>query len=207
LINVLLIFFGLRRIHLLMIDTALKFLKDWLNQELVTPANIVVTGNITRDADITNDKLHLSLIHIEEEKTLKDVNHLRRMNAADDFYTSVNPEIRLNLYVLVTYQYAGKNYEEALKQLSRVITVFQGKYVFNKPDFMKAEYEPLQQVIIDLYTQTIEQNSNMWQALGEKLSPSILYKVRVIGIQANRALSETAEIRAIGVNVIHKTFE
>jgi hypothetical protein len=188
-----------------MIDTALKFLRDYLNTQLL-PGNLVVMGNITKSDDITPDKIHLSLIHVEEERILKEVKHLRKVNIADNFYTAINPEIRLNLYILITYQYNGKNYEEALKQISRVATVLQGKYVFNKPDFTKQEYEPLDQIVIELYTQTIDQNSNMWQALGEKLSPSILYKLRVIGIQADRALDTTGEVKAIGVDVQHKPF-
>ncbi len=65
----------------------------------------------------------------------------------------------------------------------------------------------LQYIVVDLHSQTIEQNSNMWQALGEKLSPSLLYKMRVIAIQANRVLSTTGEVRAIGVDVTQKQFE
>ena len=190
-----------------MIDVALNFLKDFLNQEIVNPANLVVLGNITKDTDITEDKIHLSVINIEEEKVLKDVIHQKRMNINDNFYTTVNPEIRLNLYVLVTYQYNTKNYNEALKQLGQVVTVFQGKYVFNKPDFMKPAYEPLQQIFIDLQSQTLEQCSNLWQAMGEKLSPCLLYKVRVIGIQANRPLDTIGEVRAVGIDVSNKAFE
>lgn len=187
-----------------MIDVALKFLRDYLNQEITDPANSTVLGNITKESDITDNKIHLSLIQVEEEKVLKEVNHRRRANPTDDFYSIINPEIRLNLYILITYQYSGKNYDEALKQLSNVVTILQGKYVFTKPDFIKEAYEVLQQITIELYTQTIDQNSNMWQALGEKLSPSLLYKMRVIGIQANKVLDTTGEVRAIGIDVVHK---
>lgn len=190
-----------------MIDTAMKFLRDYLNQEIINPANPVVLGNITKESDIVDDdKIYLSLIQVEEEKVLKEVNHRRRKNPGDDFYSTINPEIRLNLYILVTYQYTGKNYEEALKQLSNVVTILQGKYVFTKPDFIKPSYEVLEQIVLDLYTQSLDQNSNMWQALGEKLSPSLLYKMRVIGIQANKVLDTTGEIRAIGLDVAQKPF-
>lgn len=190
-----------------MLDVAMKFLRDFLNQEITTPADPVVLGNITKESDIVQDKIHLSLVNVEEERILKDVNYTRRINPGDNFYSVVNPEIHLNLYVLVTYQYDGKNYEEALKQLGNVASVLQGKYVFSGPDFMKPAYDVLQQIVVELYTQTIDQNSNMWQALGEKLSPSLLYKLRVVAIQANRTLSTTGEVRAIGVDVVQKPFE
>jgi len=190
-----------------MLDVAMKFLRDYLNQEITSPNNPVVLGNITKESDIENNKIHLSLVNVEEERILKEVNYARRINPGDNFYSTVNPEIRVNLYILITYQYEGKNYEEALKQLGNVATVLQGKYVFTKPDFIKPAYEVLQQIVIDLYSQTIEQNSNMWQALGEKLSPSLLYKMRVIAIQANRVLDTTGEVRAIGIDVAQKPFE
>jgi len=72
---------------------------------------------------------------------------------------------------------------------------------------MNPAYEPLEQIVVDLYTQTLEQNNSMWQALGEKLSPSLLYKLRVVAIQANRALDTTGEVRAIGIDVQQKQFE
>lgn len=190
-----------------MFDTALKFLRDYLNQEITSPAEPVVLGNITKDSDIIPDKIHLSLLNIEEEKILKDVNFNRRINPTDKFYSVVNPEIHLNLYVLFTYQYEGKNYEEALKQLGNVVTVLQGKYVFTKPDFIKPAYEVLQQVVVDLYSQTLEQSSSLWQALGEKLSPCLLYKMRVIAIQDNNVLSTTGEVRATGIDVTQKKLE
>jgi hypothetical protein len=190
-----------------MLDVAMKFLKDFLNQEITTTADPVVLGNITKESDIVQDKIHLSLVNVEEERILKDVTYTRRMNPGDNFYSVVNPELHLNLYVLVTYQYEGQNYEEALKQLGNVVTVLQGKYVFSKPDFMKPAYEVLQQIVVELYTQTLDQNSNMWQALGEKLTTSLLYKMRVIAIQANKVLDSAQEIKAIGVDVIQKPFE
>jgi len=188
----------------IMIDVALKFLRDYLNQEITNPPNPVVLGNITKTSDLVDDKIHISLIQVEEEKILKEVNHRKRLNPGDDFYTIVNPEIHLNLYVLITYQYTNSNYIEALKQLSNVIITLQGKNVFTQPDFMLPVYESLEQIVVELYTQSLDQNSNLWQAMGDKLSPALMYKLRVVGIQADRPLSTTGEIRAIGVDVAHK---
>ena len=123
-------------------------MKDFLNQEIPDPVDLVLLGNITKETDITNDKIFLSLVQVEEEKVLKEVNHRRRVNPGDDFFTTINPEIRLNLYVLVTYQYNTKNYEEALKQLSNVIITLQGKNVFTKPDFTNPAYEQLEQIVV-----------------------------------------------------------
>ncbi len=67
-----------------MLDVAMKFLRDFLNQEITDPVSPVVLGNITKDTDIENNKIHLSLVNVEEEKVLKDVNYNRRVNQSND---------------------------------------------------------------------------------------------------------------------------
>lgn len=187
-----------------MIDNALKFLRDYLNKEISGLANNVVIGNIAKQEDITPDSLHLSLVHIEEEKVLREVEHRKRVNPTDNFYSVFNPLLKLNLYILVSYQYTKKGvYDECLKNLSKVAIAFQNKYVFQKSDFPNGN-ESLEQLVVELYTQTLEQNNNMWQAIGEKLAPSLLYKVRVVAIAADKAISTTEEVKAIGLNVLHK---
>lgn len=187
-----------------MIDLALKFLRDYLNKDISGLANSVVIGNITKQEDITPDSLHLSLLHIEEEKVMREVEHRRRANPTDNFYTIANPIMRLNLYVLVTYQYTKKGvYDECLKNISKVAVAFQNKYSFVKKDFPNG-YEALEQMVVELYTQTLDQNSNMWQAMGEKLSPSLLYKVRVIAIAPEKTIGTVEEVRAVGIDLVHK---
>ena len=109
----------------------------------------------------------------------------------------------MNLYVLISAQ--KKDYVEALKQISYVISIFQGKNIFEKEDFLKKDVINLDSLIIELYPLSLEQNNNLWQTLGSKLVPSVLYKIKLVSIQDDYVIGETGEIRGIGFNLINKS--
>ena len=94
------------------------------------------------------------------------------------------------------------DYAEALKQISHLITLFQGKNVFEKEDFPSDIN--LESLIIEFYSLSLEQNNNMWQTLGSKLVPSALYKIKLISIQDNKKLGDVGEVRGIAIDLTHK---
>src|SRR3954471_13848558 len=116
-----------------MIDKALRFLTDEMNAYLDlqngSPAgeSLIVLTNVADDSSggwaIPSQKLGVSLINIEEEKVFKDQQTQFR-NANGDF-EQYNPEIKLNLYMLVCANFVSENgddkYEQGLKQLSRIV--------------------------------------------------------------------------------------
>lgn len=132
--------------------------------------------------------LYVSLLYEEEEKTLKNNNYLQTYYDQKDQnkikgYRMVNPAIFLNLYVLILSTHSP--YEEALKQISCVISYFRRNNVFSQQrkenghdinDFGTG-YDSLHKLILDLHTLTFEQNNSMWQTLGSKLYPYVVYKV------------------------------
>ena len=191
-----------------MIDKALRFLTDELNiyLDLQNGGNVgdklVVLTNVADGSGawaIPPHKVGVSLINIEEEKVFKDQQTNFR-NAAGEF-EQYNPEIKLNLYMLVcanfvtdsTYQ---DGYEQGLKQLSRVVSCFQGKNVFT-PDTNPTMDSGLKKLIVELYSYSFEQQYNFWTVLGAKYLPSVLYKVRLIAFQEQRLLNQNEPISAI----------
>ena len=136
-----------------MINTALDFLTKEINNYLELQNG--VAGDkiyLTNVADgtgtwaIKDNSLGLSLINIEEEKVFKEQRtaYLNDLGQAEH----MNPELKLNLYVLVSANYTDFNgdaqqYKEGLKQLSYVISLFQGKSVFtseNSPALMQLKW-------------------------------------------------------------------
>ncbi|MGZ3884131.1 MAG: DUF4255 domain-containing protein [Bacteroidia bacterium] len=188
-----------------MIDKALRFLTDEMNAylDLQTGNNageplIVLTNvadNSTGGWAIPSQKLGVSLINIEEEKVFKDQQTQFR-NAAGEF-EQYNPEIKLNLYMLVCANFVSENgddkYEQGLKQLSRVIAFFQGKNVFT-PDSSPAIDPSLKKLIVELYSYSFEQQYNFWTILGAKYLPSVLYKVRLLAYQEKRLMNQNDPI-------------
>jgi hypothetical protein len=191
-----------------MIHVALNFLRQYLNKELnlklglSTGTDSVKISPVNKDTAPDN-KIHLTLINIEEEKILKNQNYYRKVNSDSDFLTVINPEIKVNLYILASAQFEAKNYTEALKQISYVITIFQGKNVFNQPD-LTGDAQILETLIVDLYSQTIEQINGLWQSMGTNPVPAVMYKVRLLLIQDDKMLDQAPEVKGIGIDLVKK---
>jgi hypothetical protein len=186
-----------------MIDIALSFINKYISNELSVRLGSTIDVNIDSiNKDASSDNLLITLINIEEEKNYKNQDHYRKDNPDDSGYKTVNPEIKLNLYVLFSAQ--KNDYTEALKQISCVITIFQGKNVFEKEDF-PADITNLDSLIVELYSLTFEQNNSLWQTLGSKMVPAVLYKIKLLSMQDNRVLDETGEVRGIGLNILRKS--
>lgn len=190
-----------------MIDKALRFLTDEMNAylDLQTGSNagepLIVLTNVADSNGgwaIPSQKLGVSLINIEEEKVFKDQQTQFRNSNGD--FEQYNPEIKLNLYMLVCANYVNDNssnhYEQGLMQLSRIIAFFQGKNVFT-PDTSPAIDPALKKLIVELYSYSFEQQYNFWTILGAKYLPSVLYKVRLLAYQERRLLTQNEPITSI----------
>ena len=172
-----------------MLFETLNFIVEEFNgylERLDKTSYTLIMGNIALqdgqgggNAEDVDDKMVLSLINVEEEKTLKNEPTTRRAGAE---VVTQNAPLFLNLYLLFSSNI--QNYQEALKYLSLVLQFFQQKKVFtsnDSPGLAEANIEKLSFEIFDL---SFEQTNNLWGVLGSKLVPSILYKVRMISVQA-----------------------
>lgn len=200
-----------------MIDEALKFLTDEINFYLlqrnepmsVTAPEIVLTNVASEDGNwaIPPRTLGLSLINIEEERVFKDQqSSYRNLEGDIEHY---NPNIKLNLYILISANFAAGDlggstnttgvYAEGLKQLSYVISFFQGKNVFT-PDNSPGLMPSLQKLVVELYSSSFEQQYNFWTVVGAKYLPSVLYKVRMLTYQEKRLVDQQQPITNIDIS-------
>jgi hypothetical protein len=186
-----------------MIHIALKYLEYFLNTELKEhPGDlpVVTLSNIEKSTKPYNsDKVYLTLINVEEERNLKNQNPYQKNDTGFDI---VNPEIKINLFIMFSAQYRANNYFEALKQISRIIGTLQAKNVFEKADFLLAassglDTSGLETLIADLYSLSLEQTVNLWQAFGGDLVPSVIYKLRLLIIQKEKSLRTVQEIKGV----------
>jgi len=198
-----------------MIDKALRFLTTELNTYLDLQNGVAAGGdpiilltnvsdNVSGGVAIPLNKLGVSLINIEEEKVFKE--QQTNFKNADGEFEQYNPEIKLNLYMLVCANFENENddkYEQGLKQLSRVISFFQGKNVFT-PDNSPALDTVLKKLIVELYSYSFEQQYNFWTVLGVKYMPSVLYKVRLVAFQEKRLLNQNSPITAFELQLSNK---
>jgi hypothetical protein len=171
-----------------MIEKALLFLENQVNGYLKKISgfdNKLSLSNITNNEGKTIIKdLGLTLVNIEEE-TIGKTQTTYKKDSNDKTYI-VNPEIKLNLYLLFTANFGDNDtgYRESLKFLSYVISFFQAKNVFNHQNSPDLD-ENIERLALSLYSVPFEQQNYLWGSIGAKYLPSVMYKARVITVQAD----------------------
>ena len=139
--------------------------------------------------DTQKEGICITLLRVEEEISRKpqSIYHYKDGKPTE---RRRNPDICLNLYVLIS---AHGKYSTALTQISDVI------YWMNNIDRPikgdKAENETTEEestdevdindLQIELQTLTAEQHNSLWQTLGGKMVPSVVYKVRMVTITSD----------------------
>lgn len=155
------------------------------------------TSTDANSGDLQNAVV-LTLVNIEEEKTLKN-GAIYVQNG--DALNKRNPTLYLNLYLL--FSCADSSYQTALEQISRVVASLQAKYVFTADSTSEPGDNPfpdgLEKIILDLFSLNFEQINHLWGIMGGKYLPSVLYKARLVEIQAATP-REVAPIREIKAN-------
>lgn len=171
-----------------MLRDVLVFLKDSLN-------NYLRAGEISNDAqedyvtflsgqsiETLNFKLgavSIVMINLEQENSLRAPNQHSR-NMPDGTIQKVQPEIRLNIFVLFVAHYP--QYEDALRILSKIIQYFQGHRVFTHQDSAQLS-ENIEQLVVELVTQSFAEQNEVWGSLRLPYHPSVLYKIKMVVFQ------------------------
>ena len=168
---------------------SLTYIKKKVEEMLNTPNVETYLDSIGKD-DV-KEGVYVSLLYAEEEKTLKNNEYLQTYYEKEnpskvEGYRKVNPKLYLNLYVLVASLCSP--YEEALKHISCVIAGFRQKNVFGRfekedgtvSDDFGEGFELLDKLIFDIHTLSFDQHNSLWQTIGGKQYPYILYKVKAI---------------------------
>ncbi|MEP7120319.1 MAG: DUF4255 domain-containing protein [Byssovorax sp.] len=168
-----------------MLDVALTFLVNNFNAYLMArtggdfgKAELSRLVNDQGKWAIDQDHIGATLINIEEERVLKEqVPETRYVNGR---HVVLAPPLRLNLHVLFAANL--KQYDQALKYLSYVLTYFQAH-----PSFTQAEHPDLDpridRLVVELLSLTYDQLNQVWTFIGGKQLPSAAYKIRMLVLQ------------------------
>ncbi len=168
---------------------SLTYIKKKVEEMLNAPNVEIYLDSIGKD-DV-KEGVYVSLLYAEEEKTLKNNDYLQTYYEKEnpskvEGYRKVNPRLYLNLYVLVASSCSP--YEEALKHISCIIAGFRQKNVFGRfkkedgtvSDDFGEGFELLDKLVSDIHTLSFDQHNSLWQTIGSKQYPCIVYKVRTI---------------------------
>lgn len=163
----------------------------------LTGTNLVALSNVAKEDGsiaIPGNSLGMSLANIEEERVVREQKSYR--SHADSSISHLNPEIRLNLFVLFTANFG--DYKTSLQFIAGVIRFFQRKSVFT-PANSPAMNAAIEKLLVELYPLNLEQQNNLWAAIGAKYLPSVLYKIRAISIQEGQAKDQQLPITTIQI--------
>jgi hypothetical protein len=183
-----------------MIGEVIKFLRERLNQALPRDTDgaaedLFVYVGAERDDAISfkSGAVSMLLIRIEEESVLRPPDLYARVNA-DGARVRVEPEIRLNLYVMFVARFPD-DYSRSLAHLSSVIRYFQNHRVFNAENSPELK-EGIAHLVVELITPSFGEQNEIWGALRAAYQPSALYKVRMVVFQdaEGQALTETKDL-------------
>ena len=183
-----------------MIEQALVFTKNILDQYLQNKYgisdSIVLINNITSaDGSIpqqNQNKVIISLINIEQETNQPYYNRKNQLPNGD--YVNSTPNDRFNLDLLITAMF--DDYNETLKFLNASIMFFQANQSV-EPESYSNLPPGINKLNFILEQLNYSQMHSLWTALGAKYTPSVVYKMKMIDIQANELTGTTSAINTM----------
>ena len=195
-----------------MIYETLQILKEQLENyfEQVGLGKILILENISlyesgnENADNVKNKVVMSLLHLNEETTLKNTPNYRITNNKTEYR---NPPVNLNLTILISAN--CDNYDKSLRSISRTIEYFQGKKTFTSANPVynrnNVTFDFLEQFkfVVELYTPGFEELNNIWGMLGGRQLPSVMYKIQLIQVERDQKLSASPVITHVGGELNH----
>jgi hypothetical protein len=171
-----------------MIADVVGFLRDRLNTAIPRDPSggsaedlfVYVGANKEDSVSFTSNAVSMLLIRIEEETTLRRPDLFQAV-AADGTRTRVEPEIRMNVFILFVARFP-EDYRVSLHLLSRVIRYFQNHRVFTRENAPELS-ERIPQLVLELVTPSFAEQNEIWGTLRVSYQPSALYKVKMVVFQ------------------------
>jgi len=181
-----------------MLKQTLKAIQSYLLEKMRSSTeyqlNDVYLDTIQKDV-AQKEGLCITLLRIEEETSRKQQSPFRYAVDGQDgkkkvVSKNVNPDVCLNLYVLISSH--AQDYGTSLAQISDVI------YWMNNINYEDASNEiSANGLQVELQSLTAEQHNGMWQTLGGKMVPSVVYRVRMVTISAAESKEEVVPVKNI----------
>ncbi|WP_298547881.1 DUF4255 domain-containing protein [uncultured Aquimarina sp.] len=182
-----------------------NFFNIEIEEKPVSLDNIAFIESDTNENSNTSNNVVLSLLHTEEEATLKNIlNH--QIEGTKVVYK--NNKVHLNLYVMFSAN--RSDYTESLKSLSKIIEFFQSKRIFTQSNTsFDREVDGMDKIkdfrfTVELFSPSFEEMNFIWGTLGGKQYPSVIYKASVLEIERDVTQSEGSLITEINGTLNHK---
>jgi hypothetical protein len=184
-----------------MIADALDFTRRQLRAYLnVADAEVIVNSARTLVEKDNPPGAYLSVINVQEESALRNLSHVERRSGQSHY---VEPPVHLNVFVLIAFEF--QTYDTSLVHLSKAVELFQHRRWFSAATQAGPGAIPfpatLEKLVFDLVNMNFEELNNLWGVLGGSYFPSVVYKVRMVRVQASTAMP-APEITTIQLDTV-----
>ena len=153
------------------INSHLKYVTG-SNEELLILSNLVdQSGQKSLEQD---NIIYFSLLQIEEDKTIN-----KSGGYSHNFKNGI-PSM-LNLYVIFISSYSGNQYREGLLLIDLILNYFQDNNVIKNTD-IEGFPNNIDRLSFELQNLDFKEISNVFSAMGAKLAPHTIYKLRILPI-------------------------
>ena len=180
-----------------MIGDILILLKNRLNNHFRTlvsgsSGNIedkvfFVDGGVKADQNpFKLDAVSILLFNIEQDKSFRQAEPYTRLSS-DGISKKTQPDIAFNFYLLLAVRFT--TYEQGLHYLSLIIQYFQSHNYLdhgNTPELA----DNIDHLIIELFSQTLTQQNELWGSLRTGYLPSVAYKVKAVLFRSEETLPQ-----------------
>ncbi|WP_432695145.1 DUF4255 domain-containing protein [Marinobacterium sp. YM272] len=181
-----------------MISDALDYIRVELRDYLSIADAEISVGHLHNLVNHeTSPGLRIGLVNVSEEATLRNLPHSQRSPGGQVEYQQ--PPVHLNCFVMFAFDFG--TYQTDLIRLSQSIEMFQAKRYWDSTNQRAENPFPanLDRLLFELNSTDFEQLNHLWGILGGTYFPSVLYKMRLIKVQADEQ-QEGPEITSIEVN-------
>ena len=152
------------------------------------PRVVLLDGEKTDPIEFQLGAVTALLVNIEQERIQRAPDRYYR-TLPDGSSERVNPEIRINLYILFVAHF--KQYEQGLDYLALIIQYFQGNTVIDRSN--APELDPrLDKLTFELITLSLSEQGDIWNALRTSYMPSVMYRVGLLIFQDEDSISGPA---------------
>ena len=184
-----------------MIEAAIEFVRKETARHLGLADDQVIINSARKLVDENNGGgVYISLVNVQEESALRNLPHSERRGGVTHY---IEPPVYLNLFLLFAFN--AESYSKSLIQLSELVELFQRHRWFGSETqaAVGATVFPagLDRIIFEMVNMNFEELNNLWGVLGGSYFPSVVYRMRLIKVQANDSAA-APEITSIQLDTV-----
>ena len=165
-----------------------------LNEDLVFVSNILNQDG--SNAIEGTNKVLCTLVNIEEMNFTASAGS--NVALASGGFSSTSKKIDLELTVLFSAHFSGNSYVESLKMISLLLSFFQRKNKFTSSNTPSLSNE-VQEIDVEFLSKELSELSNIWNTIGAKYTPSLLYKFKGIVLTGKTSPEVIPEIKSYSI--------